>query len=349
MLYPTLRSLLFKLSPETAHELTLEGLQALSRIGVAGLLNQNVAYSPVDVMGIEFPNPVGLAAGLDKNGECIDGLAALGFGFIEIGTVTPRPQPGNPKPRMFRLPEAEGIINRMGFNNKGVDYLVDQVKKAKFDGVLGINIGKNFDTAVEDANNDYVTCLRKVYDHASYITVNISSPNTPGLRNLQMGESLESLIVAVKEEQTKLAGQTNRYVPLAVKIAPDMEDEAVEWVAETLIKHEIDGVIATNTTIARDKVEGLQYGDEQGGLSGAPVFESSTAVTAKLAKALDGKLPIIGVGGINSKETAAAKIEAGASLVQVYSGFIYEGPSLIKNAAEGVNEARRARVKSSAE
>ncbi|GAA3921280.1 quinone-dependent dihydroorotate dehydrogenase [Litoribacillus peritrichatus] len=349
MLYPILRSMLFKLSPETAHELTLEGLQALSRIGVAGLLNQNVAYSPVDVMGIEFPNPVGLAAGLDKNGECIDGLAALGFGFIEIGTVTPRPQPGNPKPRMFRLPEAEGIINRMGFNNKGVDFLVEQVKKAKFKGVLGINIGKNFDTAVEDANEDYVTCLRKVYDYATYVTVNISSPNTPGLRNLQMGDSLESLIKAVKEEQTKLAAEKNRYVPIAVKIAPDMDDEAIEWVAKTLVKHKIDGVIATNTTIAREKVEGLEFGDEQGGLSGAPVFESSTQVTEKLAKALDGKLPIIGVGGINSKETAAAKIEAGASLVQIYSGFVYEGPALIKQAFEGVNEARRAIVKAQGE
>jgi dihydroorotate dehydrogenase len=230
----------------------------------------------------------------------------------------------------------------MGFNNKGVDYLVEQVKKAKFDGVLGINIGKNFDTAVEDANSDYVTCLQKVYDHASYVTVNISSPNTPGLRNLQMGESLESLIIAVKEEQTRLAGKTNRYVPIAVKIAPDMDDEGVQWVAETLSKHEIDGVIATNTTIARDKVENLPYGNEQGGLSGAPVFESSTEVTRKLAEALDGKLPIIGVGGITDKATAAAKIEAGASLVQIYSGFVYEGPALIKAAAEGVNEARRA-------
>jgi dihydroorotate dehydrogenase len=344
MIYPALRSLLFKLSPETAHELTLEGLQALSRMGIAGLLNQNIPFNPVDAMGIEFPNPVGLAAGLDKNGECIDGLAALGFGFIEIGTVTPRPQPGNPKPRMFRLPEAQGIINRMGFNNKGVDYLVERVQKAKFEGVLGINIGKNFDTSVEDANSDYVKCLQKVYDHASYVTVNISSPNTPGLRDLQMGDSLESLIVAVKEEQTKLAGKTNRYVPIAVKIAPDMDDAGVEWVAETLVKHEIDGVIATNTTIARDKVENLQYGKEQGGLSGAPVFESSTEVTEKLAKALDGKLPIIGVGGITDKETAAAKIEAGASLVQIYSGFVYEGPALIKQAADGVNEARRALI-----
>lgn len=344
MIYPALRSLLFKLSPETAHELSLEGLQAMSRLGIAGLMDQHIPFNPVEAMGIEFPNPVGLAAGLDKNGDCIDGLAALGFGFIEIGTVTPRPQPGNPKPRMFRLPEAQGIINRMGFNNKGVDYLVDRVQKAKFEGVLGINIGKNFDTAVEDANSDYVKCLQKVYDHASYVTVNISSPNTPGLRDLQMGDSLESLIVAVKEEQTKLAGKTNRYVPIAVKIAPDMDDAGVEWVAETLIKHEIDGVIATNTTIARDKVEHLQYGNEQGGLSGAPVFESSTEVTEKLAKALDGKLPIIGVGGITNKETAAAKIEAGASLVQIYSGFIYEGPSLIKQAAEGVNEARRALI-----
>ena len=341
MLYPFLRSMLFKLSPETAHELTLEGLQAMSRMGIAGLMNQNIPYSPVDVMGLEFSNPVGLAAGLDKNGECIDGLAALGFGFIEIGTVTPRPQPGNPKPRLFRLPEVQGVINRMGFNNKGVDYLVEQVKKSKYDGILGINIGKNFDTPVENATSDYITCMQKVYDHASYITVNISSPNTPGLRDLQQGDSLESLIIAVKEEQSKLSGKTNRYVPVAVKIAPDMDDQGIEWVAETLKKHEVDGVIATNTTISRDLVKGLPYGDEQGGLSGAPVFASSTEVTRKLADKLDGALPIIGVGGITDKQSAADKIQAGSNLVQIYSGFIYEGPKLIREAAEGVDEARR--------
>ena len=281
-------------------------------------------------MGIKFPNPVGLAAGLDKNGECIKAFEAMGFGFVEVGTVTPRPQPGNDKPRIFRLPEANAIINRMGFNNKGVDYLVDQVIKAKFSGVLGINIGKNKDTPDENAKDDYIHCMRKVYDHATYITVNISSPNTPGLRSLQYGEALNELLSALKAEQTSLAEQYGKYVPVAVKIAPDLTAEEVDSIAQCLIANNIDGVIATNTTLARDKVAHLQFGDEQGGLSGAPVKEQSTKVIQLLSKALDNKLPIIGVGGIASGSDAQEKIAAGAKLVQVYTGFIYQGPELVK-------------------
>ena len=281
-------------------------------------------------MGIKFPNPVGLAAGLDKNGECIKAFEAMGFGFVEVGTVTPRPQPGNDKPRIFRLPEANAIINRMGFNNKGVDYLVDQVIKAKFSGVLGINIGKNKDTPDENAKDDYIHCMRKVYDHATYITVNISSPNTPGLRSLQYGDALNELLSALKAEQTSLAEQYGKYVPVAVKIAPDLTAEEVDSIAQCLIANNIDGVIATNTTLARDKVAHLQFGDEQGGLSGAPVKEQSTKVIQLLSKALDNKLPIIGVGGIASGSDAQEKIAAGAKLVQVYTGFIYQGPELVK-------------------
>ena len=282
-------------------------------------------------MGIKFPNPVGLAAGLDKNGECIKAFEALGFGFVEVGTVTPRPQPGNDKPRIFRLPEANAIINRMGFNNKGVDYLVDQVIKAKYSGVLGINIGKNKDTPDENAKDDYIHCMRKVYDFATYITVNISSPNTPGLRSLQYGDALNELLSALKLEQTALAEKYGKYVPVAVKIAPDLNEEEVNSIAACLIANNIDGVIATNTTLARDKVSHLPFGNEQGGLSGAPVKDQSTKVIQLLAKALDNKLPIIGVGGIASGEDAQEKIAAGAKLVQVYTGFIYQGPELIKD------------------
>lgn len=330
MFYSAIRKVFFKFDPEAIHELTIKSFKATGATPLNLLYKQSVPNKPVEVMGIKFPNPVGLAAGLDKNGECIKAFEAMGFGFVEVGTVTPRPQPGNDKPRIFRLPEANAIINRMGFNNKGVDYLVDQVIKAKFRGVLGINIGKNKDTPDENAKDDYIHCMRKVYDHATYITVNISSPNTPGLRSLQYGDPLNELLSALKTEQTSLAEQFGKYVPVAVKIAPDLTAEEVDSIAECLIANNIDGVIATNTTLARDKVAHLQFGDEQGGLSGAPVKEQSTKVIQLLSKALDNKLPIIGVGGIASDSDAQEKIAAGAKLVQVYTGFIYQGPELVK-------------------
>ncbi|WP_448212982.1 quinone-dependent dihydroorotate dehydrogenase [Colwellia sp. MEBiC06753] len=330
MLYSAIRKVLFSFDPEVIHNLTIKGFHHTGNSPLKALYRQKVQNKPVEVMGINFPNPVGLAAGLDKNGECIQAFSALGFGFVEVGTVTPRPQPGNPKPRIFRLVEANGIINRMGFNNKGVDYLVDQVRKANFNGVLGINIGKNKDTPEENAKDDYIACMRKVYEYASYITVNISSPNTPGLRSLQYGDALNELLSALKAEQKALSEQHGKYIPIAVKIAPDLTEEEVNGIAECLVNNNIDGVIATNTTLARDKVAHLPHGDEQGGLSGAPVKDQSTTVIKQLAKALDGKLPIIGVGGILSAEDAKEKLDAGASLVQLYTGFIYQGPDLIK-------------------
>jgi dihydroorotate dehydrogenase len=331
MFYSAIRKVFFKFDPEAIHELTIKGFKATGASPLNKLYKQTLPNKPVEVMGIKFPNPVGLAAGLDKNGECIKAFEALGFGFVEVGTVTPRPQPGNEKPRIFRLPEANAIINRMGFNNKGVDYLVDQVIKAKYSGILGINIGKNKDTPDENAKDDYIHCMRKVYDFATYITVNISSPNTPGLRSLQYGDALNELLSALKAEQTALAEKFGKYVPVAVKIAPDLNADEVDSIAQCLIANNIDGVIATNTTLARDKVAHLPYGNEQGGLSGAPVKDKSTEVIQLLAKALDNKLPIIGVGGIASAADAQEKIAAGAKLVQVYTGFIYQGPELIKD------------------
>jgi len=337
MFYSAIRKVFFKFDPEAIHELTIKGFKATGASPLNMLYKQTIPNKPVEVMGIKFPNPVGLAAGLDKNGECIKAFEALGFGFIEVGTVTPRPQPGNDKPRIFRLSEANAIINRMGFNNKGVDYLVDQVIKANYSGVLGINIGKNKNTPDENAKDDYIHCMRKVYDFATYITVNISSPNTPGLRSLQYGDALNELLSALKAEQTSLAEQYGKYVPVAVKIAPDLNAEEINSIAECLIANNIDGVIATNTTLARDKVSHLPFGNEQGGLSGAPVKEKSTEVIQLLAKALDNKLPIIGVGGIASAADAQEKIDAGAKLVQVYTGFIYQGPQLIKDIVKTLN------------
>jgi dihydroorotate dehydrogenase len=290
-------------------------------------------------MGLTFPNPVGLAAGLDKNGEVIDGLAAFGFGFIEIGTVTPRPQPGNPKPRMFRIPEAQGIINRMGFNNDGVDALIANVKRAKYKGILGINIGKNADTPIEKAADDYLTGLRKVYPYASYVAINISSPNTKNLRQLQGGDELDALLGQLKAEQEKLAQQHGKYVPLAVKIAPDLDSEQIKSIATLLTKHRIDAVIATNTTLSREGVEGLPHGNETGGLSGAPVRDKSTAVIRALAAALNGALPIIGVGGILKGADAVEKMQAGAALVQVYSGLVYRGQELVTECAASIKQA----------
>jgi|TARA_B100000073_G_scaffold97032_1_gene77116 dihydroorotate dehydrogenase len=285
---------------------------------------------PVTVAGMTFDNPVGLAAGLDKNGDCIDAFASMGFGFVEIGTVTPRPQPGNPKPRLFRIPEKHAIINRMGFNNKGVDHLVEQVKKAQFKGPIGINIGKNKDTEEANALDDYLICLNKVYPYASYVTINISSPNTPGLRNLQYGEALDKLLVGLKAAQETLTQTHGKYVPLFIKIAPDLSDVEIDSIAASLINSKMDGVIATNTTLSRDAVAGLQHAEEMGGLSGSVMTDMSLEVTRKLNKALDRAIPIIGVGGIDSPEAAQARLDAGASLVQVYSAFIYQGPSLVK-------------------
>jgi dihydroorotate dehydrogenase len=336
MFYPAIRKVLFQFDAETIHEFTIKGLKNTGSTPLNAIYKQRVTENPVTVMGINFPNPLGLAAGLDKNGECIDAFAAMGFGFIEVGTVTPRPQPGNDKPRIFRLPEANAIINRMGFNNKGVDYLVSQVRAAKFKGVLGINIGKNKDTPEDNAKDDYIHCMRKVYDFATYITVNISSPNTPGLRALQYGDALNELLSALKVEQAQLAKQYGKYVPIAVKIAPDLNEEEVNSIATSLIENNIDGVIATNTTLSREGVEGLEHGEEQGGLSGAPVKDKSTTVIKLLCKALDNKLPIIGVGGIASSSDANEKLAAGASLVQVYTGFIYQGPPLVKDIVNGL-------------
>ncbi len=328
MLYSLARPLLFSLAPERAHELTLSLLKSAHKIG---LMRQTVPNKPVMCMGIEFPNPVGLAAGLDKNGAYIDALADLGFGFIEIGTITPRPQVGNPQPRLFRLPQANAIINRMGFNNNGVDQLIENVKAAKFKGILGINIGKNADTPVENAVDDYLICLEKVYNYASYVTVNISSPNTKNLRSLQSGDALTELLSTLKNRQIELANEFKHYVPLVLKVAPDLEQEDIHFIAQQLIEFKIDGLIVTNTTLSREGVENLEHGNEAGGLSGAPVFEKSTACLAAFAQQLNGQIPLIGVGGILSGAHAKAKIDAGASLVQVYSGLIYTGPTLVKD------------------
>ncbi|MBD8623150.1 quinone-dependent dihydroorotate dehydrogenase [Pseudomonas sp. CFBP 13727] len=339
-MYNLARQLLFKLSAETSHDLSLDLIGAGGRLGLNGLLAKPPAGLPVTVMGLQFDNPVGLAAGLDKNGAAIDGFSQLGFGSVEIGTVTPRPQPGNPKPRLFRLPEACAIINRMGFNNLGVDNLVERVKAAKYRGVLGINIGKNLTTPVERAVDDYLICLDKVYDHASYITVNISSPNTAGLRSLQFGDSLKQLLDTLAARRVVLAGQSGRHVPLAIKIAPDMSDDETALVAQALVDAGMDAVIATNTTLSRVGVEGLVHADEAGGLSGAPVREQSTHIVKVLAQTLNGRLPIIAAGGITEGGHAAEKIAAGASLVQIYSGFIYKGPALIRESVDAIAALR---------
>ena len=331
MYYPFVRKALFQLDPERAHEFTFQQLRRISGTPLAALVRQSVPQKPVSCMGLTFKNPLGLAAGLDKNGECIDALGAMGFGAIEIGTVTPRPQPGNDKPRIFRLVEAEGLINRMGFNNLGVDNLVENVKKAHFDGVLGINIGKNKDTPVEQGKDDYLICMDKVYPYAGYIAINISSPNTPGLRSLQYGEALDDLLSAIKNKQRELQNIHHKYVPVAVKIAPDLTVKELIQVADSLVRHNIDGVIATNTTLERGLVQGMRHCDETGGLSGRPLQLKSTEIIRRLAQELNGQLPIIGVGGIDSVIAAREKIAAGATLVQIYSGFIFKGPPLIKD------------------
>lgn len=335
-LYALVRQALFSMDAEKAHCLGLKGMHLLYKLGLSSLLAETRVNDPVTVMGITFPNKVGLAAGLDKNGEYIDALAAQGFGHIEVGTVTPRPQAGNPKPRIFRIPEAQAIINRMGFNNGGVDALLNNVSGTNFvktGGILGINIGKNADTPIEKAADDYLICLNKVYAHAAYITVNISSPNTKNLRELQKDEALDDLLGQLKSTQAALADKHGRYVPLALKIAPDLDDLQITAIADALKRHQMDAVIATNTTLSRTGVESLPNGNETGGLSGAPELELSTVVLTKLATALAGEVPIIGVGGILKGEDAQRKMAAGASLVQVYSGLIYRGPELVREVA----------------
>ncbi len=330
--YALVRPLLFALDAERAHELTLSLLAFGTSMGLRGA--PATADRPITAMGLRFPNPVGLAAGLDKNGIAIDGLAGLGFGFLEVGTVTPRPQPGNPRPRLFRLPEQQAIINRMGFNNAGIDALLERMAAVRYRGILGINIGKNFDTPIEHAVDDYLICLDKAYPHASYITVNISSPNTKNLRQLQGASELDALLGALKSRQTALADRHGNYVPLALKIAPDLDQAQILDIADALRRHGIDGVIATNTTTGREGVETSPLAAEAGGLSGGPLFDKSTAVIRALALALAGELPIIAAGGITSGARARAKLDAGAALVQLYSGLIYRGPQLVGECIE---------------
>lgn len=339
-MYRILRKVMFTLPPETAHRVALTGLDIAAGTGFLKALLPPPADLPVEVMGLTFPNPVGLAAGLDKNADHLQGLGALGFGFIEVGTVTPRPQPGNSAPRLFRLPEHQAIINRMGFNNEGLDHLVARVAKRRYSGILGINVGKNKMTPADEAESDYRKGIAAVYDFADYITVNVSSPNTPGLRDLQFGDSLKRLLDAIKREQHSQHRATGRYVPLAVKIAPDMNDDEIKFVAHALKDAGIDGVVATNTTITRDAVRGHRFGAEEGGLSGDPVREASLRVIRGLHTALGGQIPIIGVGGISDGASAVEKIRAGASLVQVYTGFIYRGPELINESVEAIRAAR---------
>ena len=337
--YPLARPFLFGLDPEHAHELTMGALARFQNTPLQCLWAQARVNNPVTVAGLKFPNRIGLAAGLDKNGLCIDGLAAMGFGFIEVGTVTPKAQPGNPKPRMFRLPEANAMINRLGFNNDGLAAFIGNVKRARFrrqGGILGLNIGKNAATPIERAVDDYLLCLDGVYPHADYVTVNISSPNTKNLRELQSDDALDALLGAVQERKAVLAARHGRSVPIFVKIAPDLEAAQVELIAATLKRHAIDGVVATNTTIARDAVKGMAHGEEAGGLSGAPVFEASNRVIAQLRQALGKAFPIVGVGGVMNGADAQAKVVAGADLVQVYTGVIYRGPALVDEAARAL-------------
>lgn len=332
-MYSLIRPFLFSLEAENAHQLSIQALALVGKLPFSPLVTPS---NPTTVMGLNFKNPIGLAAGADKNGEAIDGFGKLGFGFIEVGTVTPLAQDGNPKPRQFRVLEAEGIINRNGFNNKGVDALIENVKKAKYDGILGINIGKNALTPIEHSLDDYLTCLRKVYEYCDYVTVNISSPNTKNLRSLQYGEALDDLLVNLKKEQAQLLQKIGQYRPLVLKIAPDLTDEEIASVADSLVRHQIDGVIAGNTTLSRESIVGLTHFEQQGGLSGKPLHQLSSRLIARLSVELNGRVPIIGSGGIHSLESGQEKINAGASLLQVYSAMIYQGPSLIQRLAKHV-------------
>ncbi len=337
--YSLPKSVLFNLDPEAAHELTMAALARFQNTPLACLWGTDRVQDPVEVAGITFPNRVGMAAGLDKNGRVIDGLGAMGFGFVEVGTVTPKAQPGNPKPRMFRLPEANALINRLGFNNEGLDAFLANVKRAQFrqqGGILGLNIGKNAVTPIENAVDDYLICLEGVYPHADYVTVNISSPNTKNLRALQSDEALDALLGQLQTRRQDLIKRHGRTVPMFVKIAPDLDETQVGVIAATLQKNGIDGVIATNTTISREAVKGLQHAEETGGLSGAPVLEASNQVIRQLRAALGPRYPIIGVGGVMSAQDARAKRDAGADLVQIYTGLIYKGPDLIKDCAQAL-------------
>jgi len=327
--YPLIRKWLFQQDAEQSHDLTLKWLSRIGRSIWAPILKQKVPNKPVQLMGLEFPNPVGLAAGLDKNANAVDAFAQMGFGFIEVGTVTPKPQPGNPKPRMFRIPEANALINRMGFNNGGLDLLMHNLEQTRFKGVLGINIGKNKDTSEALGPEDFRICLERVYSKASYVTVNVSSPNTPGLRNMQHGTQLQALLQVIKQEQARQSDKHQRYVPIVVKIAPDLDSDAIRTLADLLLENEIDGVIATNTTIARDAVSQFPVSEEAGGLSGRPLQSQSTQVIHTLRDHCGATYPIIGVGGIEDPQSAADKLSAGANLIQLYTGFIYQGPTLI--------------------
>lgn len=323
-----LHRFLFRLDAETAHHLSLHLIQLSYRLGLSSLLFHRI-NAPSHLMGLTFTNPIGLAAGFDKNAEHVDALAALGFGFIEVGTVTPLAQTGNPKPRLFRLPSQRAIINRMGFNNKGVEYVAARLEKTKYRGVLGINIGKNKDTPNEKAIDDYLTCLRHLWRYASYITINISSPNTVGLRDLQQGKLLYDLLTALKQEQQQVLTAHNKYIPLVVKIAPDLQSAEITTMAKIFLDAGIDGVIATNTTIERDGIQDSPHRHENGGLSGAPLLEKSTRVLSQLHALLGSRIPIIASGGIMDAATLNAKRAAGAQLVQIYSGLIFSGPGLI--------------------
>lgn len=342
--YALARPVLFGLDAERAHDLTLEAIATLQNTPAQCLWAQPRVDDPVTVAGLRFPNRVGLAAGLDKNGRCIDGLGAMGFGFIEVGTVTPKAQPGNPKPRMFRLPQADALINRLGFNNDGLDAFVAHVRRARSfrerGGIVGLNIGKNAATPIERAADDYLIGLAGVYPHADYVTVNISSPNTKNLRALQSDEALDALLGALQSRRGELEREHGRRVPMFLKIAPDLDDAQVDLIAATLLRHGLDGVIATNTTVARDAVQGLPHADETGGLSGRPVFEASNRVIRRLRERLGPAFPIVGVGGVLSGADARAKLDAGATLVQIYTGLIYKGPALVREAAEALRGVR---------
>lgn len=336
MFYRAVRPLLFSLDPESAHALSLKSLQLLESSGLARLAWGNTVSRPVRVMGLDFPNPLGLAPGLDKHAEYIDALASLGFGFLEIGAVTPQPQPGNPRPRLFRLPEAEAIINRFGFNSVGLDRFVSNLQKARYKGILGVNLGKNKDTPLHRAAEDYAACLEKIYPFAHFATINVSSPNTPDLRKLQSADELGPLLASLHRLREHLAQAHGRRVALALKIAPDMDKTSIEAIARIAVEQKMDAVVATNTTISREGVQGLRHADEQGGLSGTPLREASTAVILHLARTLDGELPIIGVGGIMCASDAREKLEAGASLIQLYCGLVYRGPQLVREIVAGL-------------
>lgn len=335
MFYDLARKVLFATDPETAHELSMESLRMGHRLGATRIFCK-ARSQPVTCMGLEFPNPVGVAPGLDKNGDYFEALGSLGFGFVEIGTVTPRPQPGNPKPRVFRLTDAQAMINRLGFNNKGVDHLVRQVKSHSFKGVLGINIGKNFDTPNENAVDDYLHCFEKVYPYADYITINISSPNTKNLRDLQGEAELGQLLGSINGRRSELADSLGRRVPVALKVAPDLEDDALPAIAQTVSHHEMDAVIATNTTISREEVEGMKHADEAGGLSGAPLKVKADATLGSLRKLLPAEIALIGVGGITRGQDAVDKLDLGADLVQFYTGMVYRGPELLNECLQAI-------------